>query len=222
MKLTVKGIDTLDQVRLIKNGRVLRRFFPQPSESRSVYRLRLTWGWGRKTELVTWISKLRLSEGDIRVVDTCFSGQAIVAPKTDHDDLNANTDETLLPHEILERTGNSITWQSITSGNLTMRHATTQSLSLEIHAPLSARVTVEVNGHQYQHTLAELLGQARSHFLRGWLTEAIQIGPAVPINDCQVEAVFNDEPENAIDIYRLEASQKNGQWVWLTPIWAER
>ena len=222
LRVSVKAIDTLDQVRVIKNGRILKRLFPQPTQPSNTYRLRVSWGWGRKDKLVHWLSSLNLSEGTIRIVDTCFSGQAIVAPKTDHDDLNANTDEALLPHSIVDRINNSITWQSITSGNLTMRHATTQSLSLEIQAPLSSVVTVETNGNRYCHTLAELLGQARSHFLRGWLTEAIQIGPAVSVNDCQVEATFLDEPENDTDVYRLEAAQTNGQWAWLTPIWAER
>ena len=222
IQVSVRGIDQLDQVRLLKNGRILKRFFPTTSTPTGTYRLRITWGWGRKDKLVSWLSKLSLSEGSIQVVDTCFSGQAVVAPKTDHDDLNANTDEALLPHSILERTDSSITWESITSGNLTMRHATTQSLSLEVNASLDAIVSVETNGHRYSHKLADLVGQGRSHFLQGWLTEAIQIGPAVSINDCQVEAAFVDEPELDTDIYRLEAAQTNGQWAWLTPIWAER
>lgn len=223
LALSVQGIDQLDQVRLLKNGRVIKRFFPQaPEEQSDVYRLRLTWGWGRKSELAHWTSKLSLSEGSIRVVDTCFSGQAVVAPKKEHDDLNADTDEALLPHEVTDHDESSITWKSVTSGNLSMRHATTQSISLEIQAPSNATVAVEVNGHQYQHTLGELIRQARSHFLRGWLTEAIQIGPAVPIHECKVEAQISDEPENDTDIYRLEAAQSNGQWAWLTPVWANR
>ncbi|MCZ6674567.1 MAG: DUF3604 domain-containing protein [Verrucomicrobia bacterium] len=222
IQISVQGMDRLDQVRLIKNGRIIQRFFPNSgSESSEAYRLRITWGWGLKTELVNWLASLTLSEGAIRVVDTCFSGQAIVKPKTDHDDLNADTDEELLPHAITDRTDNSITWRSVTSGNLTMRHATTQGLSLEIDAPLTAEVRLDVNGHGYRHSLAELLGRGRSHFLRGWLTEAIQIGPAVSLNDCQVNASLTDEPENDVDIYRLEAAQTNGQWAWLTPIWVE-
>lgn len=222
IEVSVNGIDQLDQVRLLKNGRILKRFFPTTSAATDTYRLRITWGWGRKDKLVNWLSRLSLSEGSIKVVDTCFSGQAVVAPKTVHDNLNANTDEALLPHAITDRTDNAITWKSITSGNLTMRHATTQSLSLEVNAPLDATVSVETNGRSYSHKLADLVGQGRSHFLQGWLTEAIQMGPAVSINDCQVEATFVDEPELDIDTYRLEAAQTNGQWAWLTPIWVER
>ena len=31
-----------------------------------------------------------------------------------------------------------------------------------------------------------------------------------------------DEPEQDRDVYRLQVAQKNGQWAWLTPVWAER
>ena len=56
----------------------------------------------------------------------------------------------------------------------------------------------------------------------GWLTEAIRIGPLVAKTACTVNAAFQDEPENDIDVYRLRAAQTNGQWAWLTPIWVER
>ena len=102
-----------------------------------------------------------------------------------------------------------------------MRHATTQGISLEIEASRDAEIRVNVNDHTYRHKLAEIVGRGRSHFLRGWLTEAIQIGPAVPLNLCRVETMVRDKPEKNRDIYRLEVAQKNGQWAWLTPIWAE-
>lgn len=223
IRASVQGIDALDQVRLFKNGRILKRFFPSGgSVDPGIHRLRLTWGWGRKTERVNWQAGISLSDGCIRKLDTCFSGQAVVAPKTENDDFNANTDEETLPHEILEQTEKSIRWQSVTSGNLTMRHATTQSLSLVVEAPLETNVTVEVNGQTHTHRLDSLVNQARSHFMRGWLTEAIQIGPAVPLSACHLEAFLTDQPEQDMDIYRLEVAQKNGQWAWLTPIWTAR
>jgi hypothetical protein len=221
IKVSVEGLDTLDQVVVKKNGRIIQRFFPNPTPELSsrdsgdsqIYRLRLTWGWGRKTEAVNWLTELSLSDGVIRSAEPCFSGQAVVAPKTDDDDRGADTDEQDLPHEILEFSDRKVAWRSVTSGNITMRHQTTQSISLEVEAPASAGLRVETNGHTFEHKLGELIGRARSHFMRGWLTEAIQIGPATPLGDCVVEAEFTDEPE---------AAQTNGQWAWLTPVWAER
>lgn len=221
--IQVRGSDSIDRVELLKNGRVVERFYPQttqPDPQRHRYRLRLTWGWGRNTIPVEWSGRLELSEGRIIDCESCFSGQAVVAPKGSES--NELLDEVDLPHEVTGRTDSSIEWRSITLGNRTMRHETTQAVSLEIDAPLSATLAVDVNGRKLEHSLGELLRRGRSHFLRGWLSEAVRIGPLVPIEECTVEADWFDLPERDVDLYRLQVAQHNGQWAWLTPIWAEQ
>ena len=221
LRAFVRAADAINQVEVLRNGHVIRRLFPEPNDGRSgPYRLRITWGWGRKGEVARWEGKLTLSEGAIVDVEPCFSGQAVVAPKGDEH--QADWDDEDLPHCVIERSERSCCWRSVTAGNLTMRHETTQALSLEIAAPLDARATVEVNGERYEHTLGELLRAGRSHYLRGWLSEAIRIGPLVPLADCTIDAEFSDEPDADMDYYRLQVAQHNGQCAWLTPVWAER
>ena len=150
LRLSVLGIDALEKVEVLKNGRVIRRFFPETEAATTAsgpFRLRVTWGWGRTEQLVEWSGKLTLSDGTLTTVDSCFSGQAVVAPKGETAD-TAEPDDQDLPHAVLEQDGRSCTWRSMTTGNLTMRHDTTQALSLEIDAPTSASVTVEVNGQK--------------------------------------------------------------------------
>ena len=103
-----------------------------------------------------------------------------------------------------------------------MRHATTQSLLLDLEAGADADLHLTINGHEFRHPLRELLQGGRSHYLRGWLSEAVQIGPLVSEAACFFETTLKDEPEQAVDRYRLEVHQRNGQCAWLTPIWAER
>jgi hypothetical protein len=103
-----------------------------------------------------------------------------------------------------------------------MRHATTQSLLLSIDGPLNAQLKLTVNGQSFEHQLGELLNKGRCHYLRGWLSEAIQIGPLVPTSDCRYSSSLEDAPEEDEDRYRLEVTQTNGQCAWLTPIWAQR
>jgi hypothetical protein len=220
----VHGIDKLDRVEVLKNGRVIRRIFPEwqgPYDENREYRLRVTWGWGRKNQPIDWNAKLTVENGSIEKLDTCFSGQAVVAPKGDGGHAQ-EADELDLPHEILEQDETSVTWKSRTTGNLSMRHPRTQALSLAITAKQGGKFTLEVNGEKFTHSVDELLAGGRSHYLRGWLTEAIRIGPLVPKSACNITAAFHDEPEKDIDVYRLRASQVNGQWAWLTPIWVER
>jgi hypothetical protein len=238
IKIAVRGWDAIDKVELIKNGQIIERFFPGPDDQTAnpatdpaaaptgdTYRLRITWGWGRKSQLVDWDAKLSLSDGTILDIDTCFSGQAVVAPKAPDDDAQT-PDELDLPHAITERGDRHCCFKSVTHGNLTMRHATTQAISVKLQVPQSAianaKLTLEVNGQRYEHPLAELLGKARSHYLAGWLSHAVRIGPLVSMGDCTVNVELNDTPDQDVDIYRLQVAQRNGQWAWLSPIWVQR
>lgn len=234
IRLDVAGWEAVDRVEVLNNGRVIQRLLATPaaaSEPGQRYRLRITWGWGRKDQLVAWQAALALSEGTVEQVDTCFAGEAVVAPKPSIDDAET-PDEHDLPHELTERGQRHCAWRSLTRGNLTMRHSTTQAISLLIDAPLSARLSLEVNGQRYEHPLGELLRAGRSHYLRGWLSEAVRIGPLTPLAECQLTAAWDEESNPAtgqlaeadrpMDIYRVRVAQHNGHWAWLTPIWVER
>lgn len=222
--LQVRGSDALDRVEILKNGRIIRRVFPddvQPDATDLRYRLRITWGWGRKDEPVNWESKLSLSAGTITKIESCFSGQTVVAPQgVGGHKQTADSDD--LPHKITASDATSCAWQSVTTGNLTTRHPTTQAISFEIDAPLDAVVTVETNGQRYAHPLHEITRGGRCHYLRGWLSEAICIGPLVAMSDCTAVVDFTDSPEKGTDVYRARIAQTNGQWAWLTPVWVER
>lgn len=224
IQVQVRGSDALDRVELLKNGRVLRRWQPERSETTNAsnqYRLRLTWGWGRRDRPVRWDCRLSLSAGAITEVESCFAGPPVVAPVAQIGDAEVPDDEDL-PHEVRERSEQSCAWRSVTTGNLSMRHATTQGLSLEVAAPLNAVVAIEANGQRFAHQLGDLLHAGRCHYLRGWLSEALRVGPLTPLAECSLTAELTDGPERAVDVYRLRVGQQNGQWAWLTPIWAER
>jgi len=222
LRIAVQASDSIDKVELLKNGRVHRRFFPtfEVGDDRR-WQFTLTWGWGRKDRLVEWDFELRLPEAGIIDVETCFSGDAVVAPKTP-EEFGETPDDLDLPHAILEQTEHTLRWRSVTTGNPTMRHPGTQSLRLTVDGSLDATLELRAGGQRYQHSFSELLRKARSHYLRGWLSEAVRIGPLTPRTDCILETELTDEPEQSEDVYRLQVAQHNGQWAWLTPIWVKQ
>lgn len=224
VRAVVRGVDKLDRVEVLKNGRIMRRFFP-PVEALEAkagrYRLRIVWGWGRKTESAFWQGRLTVSNGSITSVDTCFSGQAVVGPKGAAGHAQ-NADEEDLPHQIVEQRADGVSWVSTTQGNLSMRHPRMQALSLELDLRHDSQLELEVNGQSFSHSMEDLLMGGRVHYLRGWLSEAVRMGPLVPLASCEVETEFEDQPEWDVDVYRLRAAQTNGQWAWLTPVWVER
>ena len=221
--IRVSAADKLDRIDLYKNEKLLERFTPNPDESANNrrWKLRITWGWGQQDRLVDWLTKLSLKEARIADVETCFRGEAIVSPQSS-DSLAEVPDNVDLPHEVTEAAEATLAWKSVTRGNLSMRHATTQSLLLTIEGSLDADLKFTVNDHQFQHQLGQLLNKGRSHYLRGWLSEAIQIGPLVPESECRFSTSLEDTPDLDEDRYRLEVTQTNGQCAWLTPIWVQR
>lgn len=222
LQVHVRGSDTLDRVEVLKNGKVRWRFHPRMDGTCSgVGRLRLTWGWGQWNKKINWSAKLKLSDGVIRGIETCFSGQPIVSPQEKVSSIDKEKDIDF-PHAVVAHDKRWVEWRSITAGNLTMRHPCLQALSIELDGPKDAHVCVEINGQVFRHALAELFRAGNTHFLRGWLSEAIRIGPFVPASDYTVIEEFQDDPEFDVDIYRLRAAQANGQWVWLTPIWVSK
>ncbi len=227
IQLAIRGSDALDRVEVLKNGRRLRWVEPQlPPGVESPtgrYRLRISWGWGRKDQPIPWEFSLKLADGELAEVETCFSGQAVVAPKQGaHAAADTPDDEHDLPHALLEQSTRACVWRSVTTGNLTMRHATFQAISLEVVAPLTTQLSLTANGQTFHYRLGELLAGPRTEFLRGWLTEAVQVGPATPIEACTASADFSDEPQGEVDYYRLRVAQQNGHWAWLSPIWVEQ
>ncbi|MCA9144727.1 MAG: hypothetical protein KDB05_18150, partial [Planctomycetales bacterium] len=66
------------------------------------------------------------------------------------------------------------------------------------------------------------LGRGHSTYQRGWLSEAIRVGPLVAAAECGLTAELDDEPESECDRYRLRVFQTNGQCAWLSPIWVDR
>lgn len=223
LAVEVDAAHEIDRVELFKNDRLIRRLYPTDAAAtdaatvKGPYRLQITWGWGKNTEPVAWDCQLELSAGEITQWQSCFSGQAIVSP--DGDAAAVGPDSVDLPHQLLATDRQSGHWTSVTMGNRTMRHETTQGLKLTIDAPLTAKLKVVANGQVIEHHLGDLLFRSRSTFLRGWLTEAIRIGSLVPESVCRVSERWIDRGSEPVDRYRIQVAQKNGQWAWSSPIW---
>ena len=89
--------------------------------------------------------------------------------------------------------------------------------------PVGGKSVAEVNGQKFSYTLEELLEGSKAHFMRGWLSEAVQFHRAAPETTFAVGEVLTDNaPEKATDYYYVRVRQRNGQWAWSSPIWVEK
>ena len=217
----LRAADFVDTVELLKNNHVVRVWNgpldpPAPLTDPVRARLRVEWGWGSKEEPVAWTGALRLSDGRLLNIETCFSGAPILAPTAGH------VEETVLPHALIAQDDRGCAWRSSILGNPTTRHSVTQSLLLTVEMRRQDRLEFKVNGLAGSHSLEELLAGARAHFVRGWLSEAIRLGRAVPRSCYELSGDYQDQADGAgEDFYYLRVRQRNGQCAWVSPIWAE-
>ena len=223
VRVAVTALDHLDRVELLKNETVVHRWHAgDGAPESSLQRVRLTWGWGRKDQVEPWNIQVRLEAAALQSVETCFSGQSVVAPKGvgGH---QADEDELDLPHALVEQSHDSLSLRSVTMGNRSTLHPTTQSVSMLIAPASGAKLHVTTDAGTWTHDLQELRNGPRTHYQRGWLSPALHVGPAVPLAMCQAFGEWMDEEPatGSVDCYRLRVAQTNGQWAWLTPIWVE-
>lgn len=99
----------------------------------------------------------------------------------------------------------------------------TQAVILDVTMPKDGVITAEFNGKKFEHSLGELLEGSRSHFMIGWLSEAILFNRAMPESCFTVEHYMEDtQPERDTDYYYVRVRQRDQQWAWSSPIWVER
>jgi hypothetical protein len=216
--LSVEGNDLIDYIEIIKNGRRLERingpFLPEmPKENRVRAKVRVEWGWNKEEGYTEWEGSLELTDGEILSVTPCFRGLPVTSPQT-------GLEHQTRVSRILTQDRQGCSFHSFTTKNPNTLTPTTNSVVLDLEMPRQGSIRARVNGRLYKHTLAEVFEGARSHFLRGWLSEAISFHRAIPESGFLFESTVTDsKPENETDYYYVRVRERNHQWAWSSPIW---
>ena len=83
-----------------------------------------------------------------------------------------------------------------------------QAVILDLEMPKDGILTADFNGKKFEHSLGELLEGSRSHFMIGWLSEAILFNRAMPESCFTVEHYMEDkEPQR--DLFVLAYRKDN-------------
>ena len=220
LSISAEGADFWDTIEVIKNSKVWRRWAPVPSYSlpdksrRIRAKVHIEWGWSAVDQDADWELAVRLQDGVILDCETCFRGDPVLR----HEQVEGIAET--IPHEVVEQTEQLVAWRSVTRGNVTTRHPTTQGLILHLEMPVGATLTLTANGYTAEHTLHDLLTGTRAHHTDGFRSPAVRIHRAVPAADYTFAATAVDtEPERPTDYYYVRFAARNGQHAWTTPIW---
>lgn len=220
--LNVEAQNHIDYVDLIKNGECIARLngphrATAPDEEVIRAKVKLNFGWNREEEYIHWQGQVRLTEGRINDMQTCFRGAAFTSPQPGEAEFHTRV------NRVLEQDSQRLVLDMYSSKNPNVLTAAMQGVVLDVEMPRSAKIVAEFNGHTYEHTLDELLTGARAHFLRGWLSEAIQFEHAAPESAfCVGHYMIDDSAARDTDYYYVRVRQRDGQWGWASPIWVER
>ncbi|MFC2076144.1 Tat pathway signal sequence [candidate division KSB1 bacterium] len=216
--LNVEGNDFIDYVDVVKNGvridRVSGPFLPKtPDGPRVRAKVRIEWGWNKDEGYTEWDGKIELTDGQLLDVTPCFRGLPVTSPQK-------GLEHKTMISRMLDVTDNFCAVHSYTSKNPNTLTPTTDSVVLDVEMPLDAKIRATMNGKTFEHTLGQLFQGAQSHFLIGWLSEAVSFHRAVPVDAFSMEReIVDSEPENDIDYYYVRIRQRNNQWAWSSPIW---
>lgn len=219
--VNVQAQSCIDYVDIVKNGRTIARLngplIPQmPSGDMVRCKIKMEYGWNREENYVSWNGKVSLSKGRIFSVTPCFRGAAFTSPQEGETEFHTHV------NRIRSVSDTSTELELYTSKNPNTTTPATQAVILDVEMPLDGVITSDFNGKAFSHSLAELLEGSRTHFMRGWLSEAVLFNRAMPESCYTVEHYMEDtQKENDTDWYYVRVRQRDGQWLWTSPIWVE-
>lgn len=219
--IDVTGQSCIDYVDIVKNGKLIARLngplIPQmPSGDTVRCKVKMEFGWNRESKYVPWNGKISIDKGRILSVTPCFRGAAFTSPQEGETEFRTHV------NKIRSVSDTATELELYTSMNPNTTTPATQAVILDLEMPLDGVITSDFNGKAFSHSLAELLEGSRTHFMRGWLSEAVLFNRAMPESCWHIEHYMEDtEKENDTDWYYVRVRQKDQQWLWTSPIWVE-
>ncbi len=218
----VVGGAAIDYVDIIKNNRLLKRFSPcdfQTDAPTKTIRtkLYLEMGWGHDYDYCHWLAEFGISEGKIIGVEPRFRG---MAKFSSHLALEGKSKEKILSNwkYIDDKT---IFVEAETWGNPSYETNTCQGICIEVDLPLSADVTLNINGMQKTIALKRLFEGSKSEMLGDEMEfPAWKLHKAPLPHEYNWKLYFEDYSENNsdTDFYYIKVRQINDQWAWSSPI----
>ncbi len=222
ISLAVEASNFIDYVDIVKNGRILRRIsFPvQPTAPQGDTvraKVKIDFGWNREEQYVHWTGDISIDEGVINDVESCFRGAAYTSPQPGKTEFKTMVNH--LTHKDLRSVGIDL----YTTKNPNTLTPATQAVILDVTMPREGHITASVNGQRISYTLAELLEGTKAHFMRGWLSEAVQFHRAATPESYKVDlSITDDKADRKTDYYYVRVRQRDNQWAWSSPIWVNR
>jgi len=166
-------------------------------------------GWNREERYVHWQGKLSVNKGRIVSVTPCFRGAAFTSPQEGETEFKTHVNRILSVGE------KETELDLYSSKNPNTTTAAMQAVILDLEMPKDGVLTADFNGKKFEHTLGELLEGSRSHFMIGWLSEAILFNRAMPESCFTTWKTKSLSATPIIIMYACASATDNGHGVLL-------
>jgi hypothetical protein len=218
INVRVEGQDAIHMIELIRNGRVIERYFPEdhlkgPVRLPGRVKCRLQYGWGPWAALdlgrvCSWDMTLRLSKGQFRRALGCFQAAPFAEDLRDRLTLVSPTEIKL---------------QSPTTRVKAYAEDPTKSLVLDIDAQGDTELTVELRSPARQTIttrLSRLIKDNVVEFTGVFTSESLVVHRLVGPGEYEANIRWHDRrTSKATDYYYVRVTQHNGHMAWSSPIW---
>jgi len=216
IEVGVDAPDELDRVEVLRDGRVIHRWFPDDAPPTAAdldapVHCRIEFGWGpagsvESTRVTEWLVTARIEGGQILDVLPCFQSGPF-----DEDRRN----------RVLERSDAHCRWESITSRRQAFRGIPTNAVILRIAGGVDTRLTLDLERpatDTVRASLGDLLVRNAVQFTGPFPSESLMAHRLVPQRMSRTAVAFDDDrPEPAR--YRVRVTESNGHMAWSSPIW---
>lgn len=220
IRCRICGEYAADKLVIYKNRKPLKVICGEelkPNES-GRYKLRLEMGWGNSEELTTWLGRISTT-AKIVSSNVYWRGRSLLSP-TNHD--GSQTVVNDIDNRVLLNGPHEFEWKCETVRNKSTLHPQTDSVVLELEGPQSSEILLRVNDVEKRTTIGELLRYGMTWHVKPYHSEAVKVHTLQPEYQYCFEACCDDVAELDCDVYHAEFAQKNGQWAFISPIYAEK
>lgn len=164
-----------------------------------------------------WQGQLRLTDGTIDDMQTCFRGAAFTSPQPGETEFHTRV------NRVVGRDARHVELDMYSSKNPNVMTPAMQGVVLDVTASRTAKLVAEFNGHTYEHPIAELLEGARGAFSARMALRGRAVRTRTARGGFLRRALHvDDKAQRDTDYYYVRVRQRDGQWGWSSPIWVER
>ncbi len=219
VEIAVEGDDSVETIELLRNGRIVKRFFPEdlvtePPRLPGRGNIRIQYGWGPWTALdleriCTWNMRVSIKNGRFLKVKPCFQSGPFKEELRDR---------------LRQVSAQELTLHSFTSRKQAYLQDPTKSFICAVEADPNARLTIELKKPselKVEVPLPELTEENRITFTGGFTTESFVIHRFVGDKELAAGIQWQDEgsASGGTDEYHVRVRQHNNQFAWSSPIW---